>query len=275
MQKTLLTIVITILFSFITSGALFEWYQQNRQSQASEILEINSAVLGEKRQVLIHLPFNYDASKKYPVLYVLDGSSQDFRMSAVIEILNYAELVPEMIIVGVPNTNRNRDLTPHYIFQETNSESLGQGNVFLDFIEKELMPKIAATYPINGYTLLAGHSRAALFTFYASMERTALFDAYLCFSPAFWRDDSAIIKRAREQYTISSPSGRIFMSMGTKENDKMKSAYEEMINLLDHQKTSGHQYFYTKNADHQNNLYFSTPQVMIEWAKAYRGDLSD
>ncbi len=268
-QKTLITIAITILFSFISSGALFEWYQQSRQAEASEILEIDSSILGEKRRVLIHLPKNYNKSKTYPVLYVLDGSSQDFRMAAIIEILNYTELVPEMIIVGIPNTDRNRDLTPHYILQETNGESLGQGNTFLDFLEKELLPKITDTYPANGYAMLAGHSRAALFTYYAAMERSDLFDTYFCFSPAFWRDESAIVKRARELYAISLPQNNVFMSMGTAENDKMKSAYEEMIQLLEDQDTSMFRHFYTQDAHHQDNLYFSTPRAMVEWAKTY------
>ncbi len=37
---------------------------------------IQSAILKENRQVIIHLPDDYDTSKKmYPVLYLLDGSS--------------------------------------------------------------------------------------------------------------------------------------------------------------------------------------------------------
>ena len=36
-----------------------------------------STILGQERELIIHLPSAYDPLKRYPVLYVLDGSSQD------------------------------------------------------------------------------------------------------------------------------------------------------------------------------------------------------
>jgi enterochelin esterase-like enzyme len=67
---------------------------------------IFSTVLNEDRQIILHLPGNYfyDSGQKYPVMYVLDGTSQDQHTTDKIEILSVAGLIPAAIVVGIPNT---------------------------------------------------------------------------------------------------------------------------------------------------------------------------
>src|ERR1043166_5433688 len=75
---------------------------------------IKSAILNEDRRVLVHLPAAYDTSgKSYPVLYLLDGT-QSFllEMIAVTGRLRYDDSAPEMIIVAIENTDRDRDMMP-------------------------------------------------------------------------------------------------------------------------------------------------------------------
>ncbi len=44
--------------------------------------QINSAILGEQRDLLIHLPEGYQQSDgKYPVIYVLDGDTSSGRLN--------------------------------------------------------------------------------------------------------------------------------------------------------------------------------------------------
>jgi len=83
---------------------------------SADIIKISSKVLGEDRKVYIYVPpaDTLLPNKRYPVLYVLDG---DNHFSLVAEYCRYlsrrdVNVVPEMIIVGIPNTNRTRDLTP-------------------------------------------------------------------------------------------------------------------------------------------------------------------
>ena len=248
---------------------IVEVMDQMDQPEADAIEEIHSDILGESRKILIHFPRNYDPAKKYPTLYVLDGSSQDFRMAALAEILNVAEVVPEMIVVGIPNTDRNRDLTPHYILKDTDGNVYGQGDRFLSFVEQEVIPLIESKYPTNGYRMFAGHSRAGLFAFYTYLEKPQVFDAYFCLSPAFWRDDSIIIDKTKALMTDNRDLSKfIFMSLGTEENDKMRSAYNEMTLLLDANTLL--KYFlhrYMPKANHGNNLYYSTPIALKLWSE--------
>lgn len=268
MKKTLLTVLITMVIMMIAGVALLEVIDQMDQQNADVQEEINSDILGEQRTLLIHLPSEYDPSQKYPVMYVLDGTSQDFRMASIVETLNRAEVVQAMIIVGIPNTDRNRDLTPHYILQDTDGEIFGEGDQFLSFITDEVIPFIESKYPVSQHRMLAGHSRAGLFTFYAYLEQPAVFDALFCFSPAFWRDDSIILEKAEAFYSsIRKESPFIFLSLGTEENDKMRKAYAAMTNFLDGKVIENVVHTYTPEANHGNNLFYSSPIALKKWGE--------
>ena len=259
-----------MLVTAIAVLTVFEIIAQRKQLEADVQEDIDSQILGEQRKLLIHFPLGYDPSKKYPVMYVLDGSSQDFRIAGIAEILNRAEVVQDFIIVGIPNTDRNRDLTPHYILQDTDGEVFGKGDEFLSFITNEVIPFIESKYPVTQYRMLAGHSRGGLFTYYAYLEQAETFDAVFCFSPAFWRDDSIILEKAQQFYSsIKADSPFIFMSLGTEENDKMTRAYRAMTDFLDSKPIENIVHTYTPRANHGNNLYYSTPIALKSWAELF------
>ena len=86
----------------------------NRQIGLGEARSFRSAILNEDREVQIALPDSYGRSSiSYPVLFLLDGSSHLLHGSATVRFLASARnRIPEMIVVAIPNTNRNRDMTP-------------------------------------------------------------------------------------------------------------------------------------------------------------------
>ena len=76
-------------------------------------LKIKSAVLGEERTVLVRTPVGYESNKiRYPVLYMTDGDPHINHTASTIEFLTQNGRIPELIVVGVTNTDRTRDLTP-------------------------------------------------------------------------------------------------------------------------------------------------------------------
>ncbi|MEX0858424.1 MAG: alpha/beta hydrolase-fold protein [Balneolaceae bacterium] len=267
MKKIVLTALIAIVITTISVFHVFKFIVEMDEPVADIQEEIDSRILAEKRELLIHLPVEYDPSQSYPVMYVLDGSSQDFRIASIAKTLNRAENVEKMIIVGIPNIDRNRDLTPHYILQDTDGEVFGKGDEFLNFISNEVIPFIESKYPVNKYRMLTGHSRAGLFTFYAYLEQPELFDALFCFSPAFWRDDSIILEKTQTFYSsIRKEKPFIFMSLGTEENDKMRKAYSAITNLLDGRMVENVVHTFTPEANHSNNLFYSSPMALKSWA---------
>ncbi|RLD82988.1 MAG: hypothetical protein DRJ10_04420, partial [Bacteroidetes bacterium] len=107
---------------------------------------IESTILNETRKIIIKLPQDYYQSDKYyPVIYRLDGDRDLFiETVGVINRLAYTEeLIPDMIVVMIENTNRIRDMMPtntSFFKSEPGAEN------FKNFIEHELIPHINSTY---------------------------------------------------------------------------------------------------------------------------------
>src|ERR1044071_6306099 len=76
-------------------------------------LVLKSEVLGEERTVLIRTPPGYETNKlSYPVLYMTDGDAHMTHTASTIEFLTRNRRIPDLIVVGITNTDRTRDLTP-------------------------------------------------------------------------------------------------------------------------------------------------------------------
>jgi len=108
---------------------------------------IFSDILKEDREIWVHLPESAmnatSDSAKYPVLYLLDGTGHFFSVTGMIIQLsttNGNTISPEMIVIGIPNTDRTRDLTPTHVnemFGDTIfPRTSGGGKNFLNFLKK-------------------------------------------------------------------------------------------------------------------------------------------
>ncbi len=273
MKKTLL-LGIVILTTSVISIVLFSYLTGNPTYPESVIqTTIHSKILNEEREIIIHLPINYDKKKKYPVMYVLDGSSQDKHIANKFEVLSSAGYVPETIVVGIPNVSgkeRQRDYTPPYMKMDIEEKDtpLGAGDQFLSFLQRELFPFIEKNYSVSQTRSLAGNSRGGLLVIYSLLYKPDLFDGRFCFSPAFWRDDNLIVKKVSEFLnTNENLDSFLYLSMGDKENDKMKNAFNEMTKTLSENQNGKLIWYseYTKNADHQNNAEISASVAIREW----------
>jgi predicted alpha/beta superfamily hydrolase len=179
---------------------------------------LHSAVLGEGRTLLVHLPDDYhDSIKRYPVLYALDaeGTSRFTQSVAAISYYSGTRRMPKMIVVGIVNTDRTRDLTPLKIEQRASS---GGGDAFLEFIVLELIPHVEGTYRCAPYRILFGGSSAGMFTLYTLFSRPESFSAYIASRSALssvsdytW-DSDVILRRARE-LLAERPSLKKFLYM--------------------------------------------------------------
>ncbi|MEP7380861.1 MAG: alpha/beta fold hydrolase [Gemmatimonadota bacterium] len=134
---------------------------------------IVSAILGETRRIDVVFPASFAASastRRYPVMIVLDGESQTAPTAAVTDELTRNGQMPELLVVAIENTNRLRDLTPPGLSVSGSSMHEG-GDVFLDFIEKELLPEIDRQFRGAPPRVLVGHSSGAILATYAAATR--------------------------------------------------------------------------------------------------------
>jgi predicted alpha/beta superfamily hydrolase len=144
---------------------------------------MKSTILGEDRKVLVRLPTTYDTSSTaYPVLYLLDGTPAFLlEMTAITTRLRNDRNAPEMIIVAIENTNRNRDMMP---VVGKDYPGPPRAEAFLGFLEKELIPDIEKTYRTSQPRILLGKSLSGLFTVYSLLARPTAFNAYVGAAPA-------------------------------------------------------------------------------------------
>jgi predicted alpha/beta superfamily hydrolase len=165
---------------------------------------LKSTVLGEDRIILVRTPVGYENNKEsYPVLYMTDGDGHMGHTAATIEFLTQNGRIPELIVVGVTNTDRTRDLSPTKSTQKNPAGELqfptsGGADNFLKFFETELIPEIEKTYRVQPYRVLAGHSLGGLFAVHAMVSKPGLFNSYVAVSPSLQWENQVTLKRAEE-----------------------------------------------------------------------------
>lgn len=205
----------------------FSSYSQNAIT-IGEIHTIHSEILKEDRILEIHLPKGYEASDKtYPVLYLLDSPYNFSHAVGSVEYLQLNKLIPEMIIVGIRNTSRNRDLSPPSPELSTEQrERLGTpggADNFMAFLEKELIPHIEKTYKAAPYKVISGHSLGGLFNVYTFFKKPDLFDGYLTISPSLWYPNELISQEFENVFKNPSElSAAFYMTLANENSGNMR-----------------------------------------------------
>jgi len=176
---------------------------------------IDSEVLQETRKIYISLPEDYyNSDKAYPVLYRLDGDMDIFLETTGIvhRLANREEVIPEMIVVLIENTNRNRDMMPTntwYYKQEPGADK------FKKFITDELFLHMSSTYKVTDERILCGQSLSTVFTMYCLLTSPAAFDLYIASSAGFPDCEEYFINLTNKMLkTRQTNVKKVFLSYG-------------------------------------------------------------
>ncbi|MBB1337850.1 alpha/beta hydrolase-fold protein [Pseudoalteromonas sp. SR44-2] len=231
--------------------------KQQTISYTQQTHTINSLILNELRTVVVQLPKSYQANpnKVYPVIYRLDGAGNIPLISAVMDRLQNNNRAPEVIIVGIENTNRLRDLYPTVNKEPQGPVGEGGGAArFLAFIEQELMPLINKNYRTHHFNVIAGGSAAGVFTLYTMQANPELFQAHIAYSPAVWWNYGAPVKAAKAFINKSKDlSNYVYINIG-EEAGIMRERYDELQQSLQSHKVRGLRFFSDAFDDVSHNL---------------------
>lgn len=202
--KKTVTLILFYVFGFYSLGVIA---QQNNSITIGKTEIIDSNILGEKREIWIYVPQSYQYSRgNYPVVYLLDGNVHFSSVVGMIEYLSgggSGSRIPEMIVIGIVNTDRTRDLTPTHVdealpyLSKGEAKTSGGGNAFFNFMEKELMPYIEKNYPTAPYRMLIGHSLGGLMAIDGAINHTTLFNSYVAIDPSLWWDNSKLLNQMK------------------------------------------------------------------------------
>lgn len=182
---------------------LFGYNQQYAQGDPVEIgrtYSIESDILSEERTYWVSLPASYGQSynsyKSYPVIYLLDGHIHFASVSGMCQFMgrqsNGSRKMPEVIVVGIMNVDRQRDFTPDKIITRRENNT-GGGRKFLTFLEEELIPEIDKNFRTEKFRILFGHSLGGLLTSHSYLQKESSFNAFLAMDPSFGTWDNMVM----------------------------------------------------------------------------------
>ncbi|VAW34099.1 Putative esterase [hydrothermal vent metagenome] len=166
-------------------------------------LKIESKKVRETRIINVWTPPTYENSDaSFPVLYMPDGGiKEDFpHIANTLAKLIKEKSIQPIILVGIENTERGRDLTG---YSETKEDEQycpltdGAKN-FREFITQELIPEINRKYRISNKKGIIGESLAGLFVMETFMQHPESFDFYIAIDPSIWWNDHFLVRNANE-----------------------------------------------------------------------------
>lgn len=250
MKQLSLTLLFAILF-------------YNSQAQAGPFVlgivdTIQSIELNERRVLNIYLPDEYADStqKKYPVIYLLDGSAnEDFvHTVGLVQFLTMIGSMPPSIVIGIANVDRKRDFTfPTTIeADKKNFPTTGGSAKFIAFLENELKPFIEKKYRIYSSTII-GQSLGGLLATEVLIEKPSSFDNYIIVSPSLWWDNESLLNRISKKKTHNKL--KLFIAVGNEEQQMIDDAlllYEKLVDVPGEKKFK---HVFLKDEDHLTILH--------------------
>lgn len=172
-------------------------------------------------------------------MYQLDGD-EGLLLETVAIINRLAlreEVIPEIIVVAIKNTNRARDMWPTNTKYYPEPEKAG-AEEFLRFMERELIPYIENKYRSNKNRILCGQSLSAVFTIYTFLKKPKLFNSYIASSGAFPACESYFKKLSLESFQQKERfiGQKVFITNGKKDeldpNGKMNQTMLEFSETI-------------------------------------------
>jgi len=225
-------------------------------------LIVHSTVLNEDRTIWVRTAHGYDPGKDpLPVLYLTDGPGHINEIGSTIDFLVDNGRMPPIIVVGIANTDRTRDLTPTHADVKNADGTIeriptsGGGDRFLDFIQTELIPEIDKHYRTAPYRIFAGHSLGGLMAIHILTSRPDMFQGYIAVSPSLWWDDEHTLHEAQQFFAAHAElDKRLFFSLGGEGKD-MQDGFDQLKKTLT-SKTPKH--FHWDSARYSDETHSST-----------------
>lgn len=199
--------------------------------------KFESNILGGEVTYLEHLPDGYeDSDKEYPVIYMMNGHIISTFANAAATIDNLSsERIPDMILIGISNTGVARK----YWSCPNDTGYVKNGEIFYDFLNKELIPEIQKNYRTNGYKILAGQSNTGLFVMYNFLLYPELFNAYIVASPMFGWCPEFYLNKTKSFLQISSEiNKKLYVSYGDLDYVEVLGHIKEFDEIMNQSSTN-------------------------------------
>lgn len=185
---------------------------------------IDSKKVEETRTINVWLPQEYKTTTdSLPVMYMADGGvKEDFpHIANTFAQLIKDKKIPPMILVGIENTQRRRDLTgPTEVKKDKEiAPIVGGSESFRDFIKDELFPEINKRYRTTDKKGILGESLSGLFVVETFFLKPEMFDYCIAFDPSLWWNNHYLVRTAKEHLDNWPTSERRLWFAGSNATD--------------------------------------------------------
>ena len=230
---------------------------------------INSKQVGETRTINIWTPPEYKTTNTaLPVMYMADGgiTDEDFpHIANTLAELVKTKKIPPIILVGIANTQRRRDLTGPTMVEKDKEIAavVGGSEKFSAFIKEELFPEINKRYRTTNEKTIIGESLSGLFVMEVFMLTPEMFDYYIAFDPSLWWNDQYLVKTAKD-HLAKFPSGekRLWFAGSA----DMSETVGKLANILEAENLPNLKWKYSPEPKEKHSTIFrATKEKAIIW----------
>jgi predicted alpha/beta superfamily hydrolase len=212
---------------------------------------LESKALGETRRINVYPPPGYAKSDlRVPVLYMPDGGiDEDFlHVAGLVEVLVGNGTMRPVLLVGIENTERRRDLTGPTDNAEDRkiAPRVGGSATFRKFIRDELMPLVKQRYRTIDESAIVGESLAGLFVVETFFLEPDLFDTYIAIDPSLWWNDHKLVDGAAASLYARPRNGKSLYIAASSEQRGDVDAVQVLADLLRADAPAGVNWHYEK-----------------------------
>ncbi len=235
-----------------------------------ETFTIQSKQVGEDRVINVWTPEDYKtAMDTLPVMYMADGGiKEDFpHISNTLSELIKAQKIQPIILVGIENTQRRRDLTG---FTEVAKDKeiapiVGGSEKFRAFIKDELIPAINKRYRTTDKRSIIGESASGLFVMETFFLTPEMFDNYIAFDPSLWWNNHYLVRTAKEHLAKFPTDEKRLWFAGSNATD-ISPYTKELANIFENQNIPMLKWNYSDESKEEHTTIFrATKEKAIVW----------
>ncbi len=264
------------IYHFLLAGILLmtgcsKASQPNDPIPKHDTFTLKSNQVGEDRIINVWTPEVYKTtSDSLPVMYMADGGTkEDFpHIANTLAKLIKAKKIKPIILVGIENTQRRRDLTG---FTEVKKDReiapvVGGSEKFRAFIKEELFPEINKRYRTTNEKSIIGESASGLFVMETFFLTPEMFNNYIAFDPSLWWNNHYLVRTAKEHLKKFPPDEKRLWFAGSNAED-VSPYTKELANFLKTENPASLKWNYSDEPKEKHSTIFrATKEKAIIWA---------
>lgn len=196
------------------------------------------------------------------------GTQEDFpHIANTLDTLIKANKIPPVLLVGITNTQRRRDLSgPTTVAKDKEiAPVVGGASQFRAFIQKELIPEINKKYRVKSTKGIIGESLSGLFVTETFSLQPDLFDFYIAFDPSLWWNNRYLLNEAPKLLQNFPASPKVFWFAGSSAKDIYKNV-QQLNQILADQNISNLKWNYSNEKKEKHHTIFrATKEKALIW----------